>query len=710
MNDTDDATLRLAEIHGFETRWQDYLGRHRQVGLETLRLLLRADGIDPHDPRAALEDARAKARRASLPARLTGVAGGRLHIPLPLDCRPDDAVPWRITMADGGRSDGLAHPARGAVDALLGAPRPSLALPLPTTPGEARLMLGGVVDDEAALTIAPGPCFQGPLAQGRLWGLGAQIYGLRGAEPGGLGHLGALPALARAAAAQGADALALSPTHALFAADPLHNSPYAPSNRTRLNGWLADPDGLPEAARQGELAAALGLGAALAAVEAAPLVDYATAVPLRLSLLRALHARFAAAPGALAEDYIAFRRAGGMALEDHARFEALHAHHYRADPFGWDWRRWPTTMQDPRSADVAAFAAEHAAEVDFHVFLQWLASRQLRAAQDAARQAGMRIGLVTDLAVGTHPGGSRAWSRSAALLEGVSIGAPPDLMNVQGQNWGLTTFAPGRLADAGYAPFLEELRSAMAQAGGVRIDHVMGLARIWCVPDGAPATQGAYMRFPVDDLMRLLAAESHRHRAVVIGEDLGTLPDGFREALINNGVHGLRVLFFERDAQGGFVQPARYARQAVATSTTHDMPTLAGWWRGGDIGLRAVLGLLPEGSDEAGEAQMRADERQALWQALRAHGGAEGDAPDVPEERLGSAVARYLGATPAALVMLPIEDATLSEPQVNLPGTTEAHPNWQRRLPKPAEALLAEPPAAEILRALDAARRQDDPA
>jgi 4-alpha-glucanotransferase len=197
---------------------------------------------------------------------------------------------------------------------------------------------------------------------------------------------------------------------------------------------------------------------------------------------------------------------------------------------------------------------------------------------------------------------------------------------------------------------------------------------------------------------------------VVIGEDLGTLPDGFREALINNGVHGLRVLFFERDAQGGFVQPARYARQAVATSTTHDMPTLAGWWRGGDIGLRAVLGLLPEGSDEAGEAQMRADERQALWQALRAHGGAEGDAPDVPEERLGSAVARYLGATPAALVMLPIEDATLSEPQVNLPGTTEAHPNWQRRLPKPAEALLAEPPAAEILRALDAARRQDDPA
>lgn len=711
MSGHDAATVALAEIHGFETQWHDYQGQHRQVSLDTLRLLLRAGGVDPADAPAALATALERARRAPLAARLTGVAGGTLQVALPLDCPQDRAVPWRIRMADGRAQDGVTHPDCGAPDPLLGGPRPHLAVPLPSTPGEARLMLGGMVDAEAALTIAPARCFQGPLADDRLWGLGAQVYGLRGADAGGLGHLGLLPALARTAAAQGADALALSPTHALFAADPQHFSPYSPSNRTQMNGWLADPGGLSEVATRAALAASLGLDAALASVEAKAEVDYAAAVPLRLSLLRELHARFAARhldpPSTLGEAFLAFRRAGGAALEDHARFEALHAHHYRADPFGWDWRRWPAALQDPRSEAVARFVADHAEEVAFHVFLQWLATRQMRAAQDAARQAGMGIGLVTDLAVGTHAGGSRAWSRTAALLEGVSIGAPPDLLNVHGQNWGLTTFAPGRLADEGYAPFLEELRSAMAHAGGVRIDHVMGLARIWCVPDGERATHGAYMRFPVGDLMRLLAAESHRHRAVVIGEDLGTLPDGYRETLIGNGVLGLRVMFFERDSNGGFAPPARYAAQAVATSTTHDMPTLAGWWRGSDIGLRGGLGLLPEGRDEAAEQAARHAERGALWQALKEHGGAEGDPPEAAGTRLGTAVARFLGSTPSSLAMLPIEDAILSEPQVNLPGTTEEHPNWRRRLPKPAEELLAEEPATDILGALAASRRRD---
>jgi 4-alpha-glucanotransferase len=711
MNGQDAATLRLAEMHGFETQWHDFMGRHRQVGLDTLRLLLRAGGVDLDNPPSALAAALDRARRAPLAARLTGVAGDTLRIALPLDCPQDRAVPWRIRMADGTALDGVAHPACGAPDPLLGEPRPHLALPLPMMPGEARLMLGGVVKAEADLTIAPGQCFQGPIADRRLWGLGAQVYGLRGAESGGLGHLGLVRALARAAAARGADALALSPTHALFAADPRHYSPYSPSSRTRLNGWLADPGGLAEVANQADLAASLGLDAALASAEAEPEVDYPAAVPLRLSLLRGLHARFAArhrdAPGGLGEEFHAFRRAGGTALEDHARFEALHAHHYRADPFGWDWRRWPAALRDPRGAAVAAFAAAHVEEVDFHVFLQWLATRQMRAAQEAARQAGMGIGLVTDLAVGTHAGGSRAWSRTAALLEGVSIGAPPDLLNTHGQNWGLTTFAPGRLADEGYAPFLEELRSAMAHAGGVRIDHVMGLARIWCVPEGEKATHGAYMRFPVGDLMRLLAAESHRHRAVVIGEDLGTLPDGYRETLIGNGVLGLRVMFFERDSNGGFAPPSRYAPQAVATSTTHDMPTLAGWWRGADIGLRAGLGLLPDGQDEAAEQAIRQSERRALWHALREHGGAGGDPPKAAGTRLGTAVARFLGATPSSLVMLPLEDALLSEPQVNLPGTTDEHPNWRRRLPRAAEVLLAEAPAADILGALAASRRRD---
>lgn len=711
MTGHDDAILRLADIHGFETQWHDFMGRHRQVGIDTLRSLLRAEGVDVGDPSSALAQAIEVARRAPLPPRLTGTAGGVLQVALALDCPQDREVPWRIEFADGRTVEGTAAPSCEEPDPLLGQPRPSLALPLPPAPAEARLLLGGAVAAEARLTIAPPACFRGALQDRRLWGLGVQLYGLRAAGAGGLGHFGTLPALARAAAAHGADALALSPTHALFAADPQHYSPYAPSSRTRLNGWLADPGGLPETAQLATLSGTLCLDAALASADAEEEVHYPTAVPLRLSLLRALHARFAAAhlapPTSLGEEFLIFRHAGGTALEDHARFEALHARQFGDDPSAWDWRRWPEALRDPRNEAVAQFAAVHADDVAFHVFLQWLATRQLQAAQDAARATGMAIGLVTDLAVGTHAGGSRAWSRTAALLEGVTIGAPPDLLNPHGQDWGLTTFAPTRLVAQGFAPFIEDLGAAMAHAGGVRIDHVMGLARIWCVPEGERASHGAYLRFPVNDLMRIMSAESHRHRAVVIGEDLGTLPHGYRDMLVRNHVLGLRVLFFERDSNGGFAPPARYAAEAVATSTTHDLPTLAGWWRGADIGLRAGLGLLPEGSDEASEHRARDGERAALWHALRAEAGAEGERPDAPDERLGTAVARFLGQAPSSLVMLPIEDALLMEPQVNLPGTTEEHPNWRRRLPKAAEVLLAEAPATDILDALSTSRRND---
>ncbi|WP_137181108.1 4-alpha-glucanotransferase [Roseomonas sp. AR75] len=702
MSGADDALLRLATLHGFEPQWQDFRGRHHHVGLDTLRLLLRAQGVDAHDPEAALGAALDEAARAPLPPRLTGTAGQHLHVALPIDCPPDQPIAWRIETDSGVVQDGLAQPVCD--------PRPVLVLMLPDEPGEARLMLGGALQGEAALTIAPRRCFQGPLESRRCWGLGVQIYGLRKDGDGGLGHYGALADAARAAARRGADALALSPVHALFAADAGHFSPYAPSSRTRLNGWLVDPGGMPEVAKTAALAAQLGIADALADAEAAPLVEYGAALPLRLRLLRALHAQFAAAhlhpPSAMGAEFLRFRQDGGTRLEDHAHFEALHAHHLRADPYAWDWRNWPAPMRDPRSTEVATFAAAHAEEVAFHVFLQWLATRQLTAAQRAARDSGMGIGLIADLAVGTQAGGSRAWSRTAALLEGVSIGAPPDQLNLLGQNWGLTTFAPTRLAAQGYAPFLDDLATAMSFAGGVRIDHVMGLARIWCVPDGARATEGAYLRFPVGDMMRLLAAESHKRQAVVVGEDLGTLPDGFRDLLVSTGLLGLRVLFFERENDGAFAPSWRYDSRAVATSTTHDMPTLAGWWRGADIGLRAGLGLLPEGQDEAAEGAARQRERDALWQRLHEEGGAEGDAPAGPEPRLGAAVARFLGRTPSVLAMLPIEDAILSEPQVNLPGTTDAHPNWRRRLPAPVPALLEAEPAVAILGALDAARRE----
>jgi len=702
MIDPDEALLRLASRHGIETAWHDVMGRHRQVGLDTLRAMLRAVGVDPSDPAGALAFEQHAAGRAPLPPRLTGVAGHSVRIDLPPGDGGAHAVSWRITTADGATHDGAALPVpRGEAGS-------TLAVPVPPVWGEARLVLDGALSAEAALTIAPPSCYFGPLAETRRWGLGAQVYGLRAPGDGGLGHYGALPPLVRAAAARGADMLAISPTHALFAADASHNSPYSPSSRTQLNGWLADPGGLPEVATLPALVAELGLGDSLAALEAASLIGYGGAVPARLALLRLLFSHFSLrhmeGGTALGEEFRAFRTAGGTTLEDHARFEALHAAQFAADSADWDWRRWPEALRNPRGAAVAAFAEARATEVSFHAFLQWLARRQLAAAQGAARAAGMAIGLVTDLAVGTHGGGSRAWSQTAALLEGVSIGAPPDLMNVVGQDWGLTTFAPSLLVRQGFAPFVEDLRAAMAEAGGVRLDHVMGLSRIWCIPRGEPPKHGAYLRFPLQDMLRLLAAESHRARAVVIGEDLGTVQEGYRETLAEQSVMGIRVMFFERDSNGGFAAPDRYAPGAIATSTTHDLPTFAGWWRGDDIGLRGSLGLLAEGQSEESEWQTRIRERAELWHALCEHGGAEGEVPAEVDAALGAAVARFLAATPAALVVLPLEDVILSPEQVNLPGTVDEHPNWRRRLKRPAEEMLAEIPASQILAALRDAR------
>ncbi|PZW50522.1 4-alpha-glucanotransferase [Humitalea rosea] len=705
MIDPDEALLRLASLHGIETAWQDALGRHRQVGLDTLRAMLRAIGSDPIDPVGALAFELHTAGGAALPPRLTGVAGHAVHIDVPSGRATQEMVGWRISTSDGAVTEGQAQPEpRGEAGCRL-------SIPLPSEAGEARLELSGPITAEAALTVAPPSCYLGPLADRRLWGLAAQVYGLRAPGDGGLGHFGALPPLMRAAAARGADMLAISPTHALFAADAAHNSPYSPSSRTQTNGWLADPGGLPEVASLAALVGELGLGDGLAELESSSLVNYGRAVPARLALLRGLFTRFSEqhlnGATALGDEFRAFRIAGGTTLEDHARFEALHAHQFAIDPSGWDWRRWPEALRDPRGAAVAAFAEARAMDVGFHAFLQWLSQRQLAAAQGAARAAGMAIGLVTDLAVGTHGGGSRAWSRSAALLSGVSIGAPPDVMNTIGQDWGLTTFAPSLLAKQGFAPFVEDLRAAMAHAGGVRLDHVMGLSRIWCIPQGEPPQHGAYLRFPLQDMLRLLAAESQRHRAVVVGEDLGTVQEGFRETLTEQAVMGIRVMFFERDSNGGFAPPDRYSTRVITMPTTHDLPTFAGWWKGDDIGLRAGLGLLPEGQTEASEWATREHERGALWHALCTHAGAEGEMPLTANAPLGAAVARFLGATPAALVVLPLEDAILQEEQVNLPGTTIQHPNWRRRLPRPAEEMLTETPAQEILGALQGLRRAD---
>jgi 4-alpha-glucanotransferase len=383
-------------------------------------------------------------------------------------------------------------------------------------------------------------------------------------------------------------------------------------------------------------------------------------------------------------------------------FEALHAHFFAQAPALWHWQNWPAEMRDPHGAAVLAFARAHEEEVGFHAYMQFLADRGLAHAQAEARAAGMPIGLVTDLAVGTDSGGSHCWSRQEETLLGLSVGAPPDLMQRRGQNWGLAAFSPRGLRERGFGAYLDMLRSALAHAGGMRIDHAMGLARLWVIPEGASGAEGAYIAMPERDLFRLIALESQRHRAIVLAEDLGTVPEGFSGRLDAAGMDGMRVLWFERDQAGQFVNPAWWTPRASAMTSTHDLATVAGWWCGRDIDWRDKLSQAGADEREAREA-----DRALLWGAFCASGAAQGEPPppDAPAAAVDAACA-HVGASACELVMLPLEDALALVEQPNLPGTLDEHPNWRRRTAFDAATLLDDAPVSARLALLDRTRKR----
>lgn len=636
---TDDALRAAAERAGLMTVWRDTAGQDRVVAPDVLRRLL--DVVDPGP--------------ATRPKLLTAALGAAALLPLP-------SGPARLMLEDGSVRDLHLAPGEGGA-----------WLPGVDQPGYHHLAVG---EAEVTLAVAPPRCWavEDACPGRRAWGLAVQIYGLREAGTGGIGGFGALRGFARDAAARGADAVAISPVHAQFAADPDRFSPYAPSSRVHLNVLhaaaaeaLEDVPGAP--------ADDPAIAEELARLDALELLDWPAAARTRMHRLRRLFAAFSAqAPAAAQAAFAAFRARGGDALEHHARFEAVHAARFGHDRAQWLWHAWPEGLRGPDGADMAGFAAGHGAEIAFHAFAQYLADRSLAAAQAEARAAGMGIGLIADIAVGVDAGGSDAWASPAELLRGVSVGAPPDAFSARGQSWGVTSFAPAGLVASGYRGFLAMLRTAMRNAGGVRIDHAMGLARLWLVPDGASPVDGCYLRYPADDLLRLVRLESWRHRAVVIGEDLGTLPYGFRERLEAMGLAGMRVLWFER-GHDHYVDPRQWSPLAVAMTSTHDLPTLAGWWRGTDLGWRDRLGF-----GGGRDADARAHDRRLLWNACG--GGAEMPGTDAAgARRFATAASVHTARAACALALLPLEDALALEEQPNLPGTVTEHPNWRRRYP-----------------------------
>jgi 4-alpha-glucanotransferase len=506
--------------------------------------------------------------------------------------------------------------------------------------------------------VEPLRAFQG---EGRHWALAIQLYSLRSARNGGIGDFTDLKQLIEIAAANGAAAIGLNPLHALFPDRPQDASPYAPNSRLFLNVLAVDVAALPEAPRE-----------ATAARPPDPdLIDYAAVGKRKLAAFRVAYQKFRDRPRtARRDDFEAFRADRGEALLRFSCFVVL-----REKFAGKPWRDWPAPWNCPDVGALDKFRADNRAACEFHEYMQWNADRQLRDCKETARKAGMAIGLYIDLAVGIHPDGADAWSHQHSVLNGVSVGAPPDELNTSGQDWGLAPFNPASLPDNDFAALRELLRAIMRHAGAIRIDHVLGLNRTFMIPRGMGAQDGTYVRFPFEALLRVIAEESNKARCTVIGEDLGTVPEGFRDTLARFGVWGYRVMLFERDQDGSFRSPETYPAEALAAFNTHDLPTLRGWLTGHDLAVKRRLGLDPGETDE---------QRREAWDKLRWFIGER--AGEYRDDEL-AAMAKLLGDTPSKLVVVAIEDLLGIADQPNIPGTVEEHPNWRQRLPVSIEAL-----------------------
>lgn len=688
----DPALSKLAAQSGLLECWQDVHGRDRHVQPVVLRALLEALGSPCGSPSQIresldrLEQESAVERNAMI---LTDSGTAALF-----NYRGSSS--YRVTLEHGECYGGTATQAGPG----------SVRIAAIDIPGYHTLEIGGV---RRPLVVAPPRCPSMVDITGRehprLWGVTAQVYGLRRFQHAAsaqadvclteAGDYSALAQFARAAGCAGADAVTISPVHAMFSADPSRYSPYAPSSRLFLNASYVDP------------AIVLGADAVNAAMaeltthaptpQGDTLIDWPEVARSRMQLFLRLFENFdTQAPGHLVRAFRAFRQRAGEALEDHARYEAFHAHFAPMLGATSGWQQWPAELHDPRAAAVRRFAERLAKNVSFHAFLQWLADEGMRRAQDDAVQAGMAVGLITDLAIGTDARGSHAWSRQCDMLDQVSVGAAPDLHQARGQDWGLTAFSPRALRDKAFVPFIETLRAALAHAGGVRIDHILGLARMWLIPQGAAASEGVYVRYPLDDMLRILALEAWRHRALVIGENLGTIPAGFNERIYDKGIFGTSVLWFEREPpvpgdKATFTSSRAWSPHAVATTTTHDLPTIMGWWSGLDLQWRRQLDQITD--DELTMLRLiRERDKDALCQALKEAGQGELDPLTASSQAVREAILSFVACAPTPLALIPIEDLLGQIEQSNLPGTYRpgpgAHPNWLRRQPQAASALF----------------------
>ena len=727
----DNPIRQLAQLHGIADSYFDWRGQPKQVSIESQSAILAALGID-----AANADAAEKAIHEHEARRWTGfvppIAVFTIHkpmslpvaVPIELEAR---AVEWSVTLESGEPRSGLAKLAAlkkveaGEVDDRSYC---RYELPLPDLPlgyHTASVALDTGLQGTLRIIVTPEQCFEAPaiVAGRRLWGIAVQLYSLRSEDNWGVGDFRDLRSLIRFVAPAGCGIIGLNPLHALMPANPAHISPYSPSNRQFLNVLYISVEDVPDFIECEPASKRVGdpdFQAILKELRATRNVDYVRVAAAKFEILSLLYANFRTrhlaenTPRAIA--FRQFQEIQGEPLRLHAIYDALDGHLRLQGPQYWGWPSWPEEYRDPTSSAVQRFARERAEDVEYFQYLQWVAAEQLGAAQGAARQAGMAIGLYGDVAVGANPAGSETWSNRHLYLQGASVGAPPDALALKGQDWGIPPQDPNELRTQQYQPFIGLVRNMMRYVAALRFDHVMTLYRLWWVPRGLLSKDGTYVHYPLQDLIAILALESQRHHCIVIGEDLGTVPEAMTEAMEHYRAYHYKVLMFEQVADGTFKPPSAYIPSSMAVVTTHDLPTLRGWWEEHDVALRSKLDLYP--SDElrlqAHEARVR--DRVCLLKALVVAGlwrWHEGEPLPPYSAALSRAVHAFIGLSSANIALVQIEDLIGMLDPVNVPGTDTEHPNWQRKVTATLSDIFSRTEAKDILSAMDAARRGINP-
>lgn len=763
------ALHRLCDLVGILPDYYDIWGHRHETSDATRRALLGAMAIACADEAACAQSIQAWQEtpwRRKLPPVQVAPADTPIALSIHLPEREAGQVcTWRLALENGHQMAGHCTPGsleHGEARDIDGEPWREyrlylppindsgyhrLELDLPDTtadtqnaviPGEAERRPGihGFEDDKdmdsrfrgndgqthtygLPLIVHPTRCHQPACVTegGRVWGLSVQLHGVRSQRNWGMGDFGDLSHLLAWAAQAGAAFVGVNPLHALYPHNPLHISPYSPSSRQFVNTLYLDVEAAPgfaDCAEARQAVADKAFQTKLQSLRDATLIDHAGVAEAKGRILPLLYHHFRSAHlaqnSARAQAFRAFQAQFGDALRRFALYQTLQAHLHAHDGNLWGWPVWPEAWRDPASPTVQAFAAEHEERIEYFEYLQWLAEEQLAALRAKAEQLGLGIGLYQDLAVGVDKGGAETWSHPQLFALDARTGCPPDDFNPRGQDWGLPPWIPHRLREAGYAPFIAALRANMRHAGALRLDHVMGLMRLYWVPPGMQGDEGAYLTYPFADLLGILALESQRNQCLIVGEDLGTVPDEVRHKLYEYGVLSYKLFYFEREQDGAFRAPGNFPAQALVAASTHDLATLKGFWQGEDIKLREQLQLYP--SEQLRQAQIagREADRWRLLQALERDGLLPAGVPANPAEvreltpELIQAIHQRLACSPAQLFIVQAEDMLGEAEQANLPGTVDEHPNWRRKLTVGLEAWPQEKRTGDLAGAIRSER------